>query len=253
MSLRAFAEAVIAPDGAVPGGVTDPAGRPAQRRFSVYRNNVSAAMIEALGDNFPACREIVGDRFFDAVADAYHRVHPPRSPMLFRFGDTFADFLDGFEPAAAVPYLSDAARVEWAWLGAFHAADAPVLDAAALAALPPEGLAAARLVPHPALRVVSSPWPVVSIVSRIRNGDDLADLDMGAGEDALVTRPDVAVELRALPPGAATFVRALRDEPLGTAAARGAETDGFDLAANIAGLFEAGAITQVGAEPEVSP
>ena len=243
--LSDFAEAVIAPEAAIPPGVTDAVGRVSRKRFGVYRNNVSSTMIEALGDNFPACREIVGGRFFDAVADAYHRAHPPRSPMLFRFGDTFAAFLDTFEPAASVPYLADVARVEWAWLEAFHAADATVASAEALGAIAPERLADMRLVPHPAVRTVRSSWPVVAIVSRIRNDRDLADLDMGRGEDALVTRPDVTVELRTLPPGASVFLDALRTLPLGEAASRAAEVEGFDLAANIAGLFEAGAIADV--------
>lgn len=245
MSLDAFAEAVIAPSGAAPPGVTDPAGRPSARRFAVYRNNVSSTMIEALGDNFPACREIVGERFFDAVADAYHRAQPPRSPILFRFGDTFAAFLDGFEPVASVPYLADVARLEWAWLEAFHAADGPVLRSDALADVPPDRLGEARFALHPAVRTVSSAWPVVSILSRVLGGGDLAGLDMGAAEDGLVTRPDVAVELRALPAGGATFLRALRAEPLGRAADVAARIEGFDLAANLAGLFAAGAVTKV--------
>ena len=40
------------------------------------------------------------------------REHPPTSPVLTEYGDGFADWIAGFEPAAALPYLADMARLE---------------------------------------------------------------------------------------------------------------------------------------------
>ena len=61
-------------------------------------------------------------------------------------------------------------------------------------------------------------------------------------EAAMITRPDVVVELRQLPSGAVTFIETLREATLGEAAAAASGEEGFDLAANISGLFEAGAV-----------
>jgi hypothetical protein len=60
-----------------------------------------------------------------------------------------------------------------------------------------------------------------------------------AGEDALITRPELDVELRRLPPGAAVFLTRLAGgEFLGNAAAAAFEAAlQFDLAVNLAGLF----------------
>ena len=65
---------------------------------------------------------------------------------------------------------------------------------------------------------------------------------IGDGEDALVSRPHLDVEVRALPPGGAAFLLALaKGLPLGEAAeAALADDPGFDLAVNIAGLIGAG-------------
>ena len=244
-ALGAFADALVAPPEAAegaPDGVVTPTGAPAPRRFAVYRNNRVSTLVEALAGNFPLCRVLVGERFFDAMALVYTDRHPPRSPLLFRFGDAFAAFAAGFEPARSVPYLADLARLEWAWLEAHHAADAPALPASVLAAVPVDALGALRLHLHPAVALVRSPFPVVTIAARLRADRDLAGLDMARGEDALVTRPELDVELRALPPGGFEFIEALARHPLGEAAERGATVSGFDLAANIAGLFAAGGV-----------
>jgi len=59
------------------------------------------------------------------------------------------------------------------------------------------------------------------------------------GEDALVSRPSVDVEVRRLPPGAKTFLQSLAaGDSLGVAAASAlAANTRFDLAANLAALF----------------
>ena len=243
--LGEFAAGLATPEARVPDGVVAPDGSTSARRFAVYRNNTAATLIEALGDNFPLCRALVGERFFDAMAEVHMRAHPPRSPILFRYGDTFADFAAGFAPAASVPYLADLARLEWAWLQSHHAADATPLAADALAALDPQALAAVRVVLHPALAVLRSAFPVVSIAARLRADDDLAGLDMGRGEDALLTRPALDVELRDLPPGAFEFIRTLGDARLGDAAEAGAAVEGFDLSANLAALFAVGGVAHL--------
>ena len=244
-----FAERLTAPETAVPAGVVAPDGTPSAKRFSVYRNNTASTLIEALGDNFPLCRALVGERFFNAMAAEHMRRHPPRSPILFRYGDTFADFAAAFEPARSVPYMPDLARLEWLWLQCHHAADAEPIPADALAAFEVERLGEVRVTLHPALAVLSSPFPVVSIAERLRADADLAGLDMGEGEDALLTRPAFDVELRRLPPGAFAFLAALRDRPLGPAAEAGAAVDGFDLPANIAALFAVGGVASLKPEP----
>jgi hypothetical protein len=72
------------------------------------------------------------------MARVYLVENPPRSPVIFEYGGSFADFLERFEPLAGYPYLPDVARLERAWLDAFHAADADPLQAGDLGAIPPD-------------------------------------------------------------------------------------------------------------------
>ena len=72
-------------------------------------------------------------------------------------------------------------------------------------------------------------------------------IDASTPEDALITRPGFDVIVRHLPPGGAVFAICLTEgRPLGEAAASALEASSdFDIAANIAGLIEAGAFTSI--------
>src|SRR5207237_10685968 len=138
---RAFSEALLDRDRPVPPGPVGPDGEPSPRRFGVYRNNVVASLAAALKDTFPAICRIVGEEFFGAMARSYVLQAPPASPILLDYGDSFPDFIAGFEPAATLPYLADVARIERAWNEAYHAAEAAPLDPTAFAAVPPDQVA----------------------------------------------------------------------------------------------------------------
>ena len=126
----AFAGALLDPAKAAPTALSSSEGRRQSRRFDVYRNNVTVSLVEALESAFPAVCRLVGAEFFKAAARVYVRQQPPRSPVMLFYGETFPEFLETFEPAAGVPYLGDVARLEWARLKAYHAADAAALPIA---------------------------------------------------------------------------------------------------------------------------
>jgi hypothetical protein len=247
-----FADALRDPALPAPYGVRRPAGRTGTRRFDVYRNNVAVSLTEALEDAYPAVRKLVGDDFFKAAARVFIDAEPPRSPVLLLYGRGFGDFLDGFEPAGSVPYLGDVARLEWARRAAYHAEDAPTLAIDALAPFGEDTVSTLRFTFHPAFSMIASRWPVVSLWSASTDPLTEARVDMAKGEDALVARPDLAVDTRVAPPGAAGFIAPLvAGETLGEAARAASEADaGFDLAGHLAGLFSIGAVSAV--SPSVS-
>ncbi len=244
---RDFAAALRDPERAPPAGLRRADGRPETRRFDVHRNNRMAALIETLEAAFPAVARLVGPAFFRAAAKAYIAAHPPRGPVLLLYGARFGDFLDGFEPAAGVPYLGDVARLEWAWLAAYHAADAEPVPLDRLGALPAAAQATARLTLHPSLTLLRARFPVASLRDAVLGAGDPDGVDMARGEDVAVLRPDLSVRVRVLPPGGYAFATALAaGRDLGTAAAEAADAaPDFDLAAHLAGLFDLGAVAAV--------
>ncbi len=176
----------------------EPGGLDPRRRLQVHRNNTLITLTDALGAVYPVVRRLVGDDFFAHVARGFIERAPPASGTLIDYGAGLADYLGGLDAAAGLPYLPDVARLEWAWHDSFHAADAPPLDPARLAALPRERLPGARFSLHPAARLIRSSWPVGRIW--IAHGDpdrppDSVSLDEGP-DYLLVLRPDYDVRLR---------------------------------------------------------
>lgn len=244
---RAFAPALLDPDRETPSSVSGPNGKAARKRYNVYRNNVTVSLINSLTATFPATLRITGPDFFRAMARFHVRATPPSSPLLFEYGSDFPDFVEGYEFARPVPWLADVARIERAWLDAYHAADAEPLAPQALASIPAERLSDTVLTPHPATRIVCSRFPAVTIFAANRSDGPVGRIEATEPEDALVTRPHLEVIVRRLPPGGAVFlIRLIAGEPLGAAAAEAfAKSAEFDLPANIAGILAAGAFTAI--------
>ncbi|HEX2890644.1 DNA-binding domain-containing protein [Vineibacter terrae] len=243
----AFAAALTTPARQTPGIVTGPKGKAAARRYNVYRNNVMVSLIDALAAIYPAVQRITGTEFFRAMARFHIRQTPPTSPLLFEYGRDFPAFIEGYEHAAAMPWLADTARIERAWLDAYHAADVAPLSGATLAAVPHELLATISFTPHPATRVTCSAFAAVTIFAANRDAGPVGMINAAAPEDALITRPDIEVVVRRLPPGGALFLAALlAGRPLGEAAADALQAvPSFDIGAAIACMIDAGAFTAI--------
>ncbi|WP_420345420.1 DNA-binding domain-containing protein [Pelagibius sp.] len=241
----AFSAALRDPALPAPQAVAQAGRGPLARGFDVYRNNVAVSLIEALEAAFPVVRRLVGEAFFKAVARAYVAEAPPCSPVLLLYGRSFGTFLDDFPPAARVPYLGDVARLEWARLYAYHAADAAPLEIASLSALPEGALGGLRFTLHPSLRLLRSRWPVVSIWAASSDAGTADAVDMGSGQEAAAIRPALTVETRLLPAGGHDFIADLVEgATLSAAAEQAIDRDpAFELAVHLQGLFEIGAVT----------
>lgn len=223
-------------------------GEPAaDGRLAVHRNNMKASLGAALAARFPVVLRLVGVEFFRAMAMVFVERHPPRSPVLAAYGAGFADFLDGFEPVADLPYLADVARVEWARHLAWHAADAPAISIEELTAVAPDRLDSVRFRLHPGATVVASIWPVISIWTTNTFDEEIKPIGPDrTGESALVTRPGLEVFVNALPPGTGLLFEALSAGiALGEAVAQAERAAGFDTAAALSLLFRSGAVTSL--------
>ncbi len=215
-----FAEAVLSPMLPAPASLKGAAAKRADRRFAVYRNNIAVSLIEALGERFPVVKRLVGDEFFAALARSYALREPPSSPLLIHYGETFAFFIESFEPARPLPYLSDVARLEYARGRAYHAADIEPLPREAFAALDPERIGATKVRLHPSVSLIASAYPVLSIFAANRS-EDVVPVERWEAEDVLVARPFLDVETLHLGKGVASFLAALQS---GATIAQAAET-----------------------------
>lgn len=242
-----FAAGLMEPDSALPEGLKSWNSPQPKARYDVYRNNVMVSLRRSLASRFPAAERIVGEGFFAAMADIFIREHPPRSPLLFLYGDDFPDFAAAFPPAQSVAFLADVMRLETARGRAYHAADIAPLDPARLAVVGPDDLAAVRFTLHPSATVLRSAFPLVTIWAMNAGEAPVAPISDWTSEDALVTRPHLTVEVLCLPPGGAVFLDALAaDGSLADAAeAAAAAHPDFDLTATLACALRGGAFSSI--------
>lgn len=240
-----FAASLMNPAGPTPANVVGPRGKAAGRRYDVYRNNVTVSLIDALAAIYPAVQRIVGTDFFRAMARLHLRSTPPRSPLLFEYGRDFPAFIESFAHTQDLPWLAGVARLERAWLDAYHAADLLPLTADTLAEIPADRLGDLIFTPHPATRIVQSAYPIVAIFAANRTDAHAAPVRSDAAENALVTRPGMDVMVRLLPSGSAVFLAELaKGQCLGAAASIAfTYAPCFDLPMTLAVSIEAGAFT----------
>lgn len=237
--------AILDADSYVPAGLVDEQGRPAGKRFNVYRNNVAASLTEAMQVAFPVVYKLVGDEFFKALAGVFLRQHPPSSPMMMHYGAAFPSFLQKFKPVNHLGYLPDMAKLELALRHSYHAADTPAIDPAALQSLSSEQLMAACLRLAPATRLLRSRWPVHAIW--LANTRHDAPKPQMLAEDVLITRVEFDPKPQVLLAGGGHFVEAcLHGKSFGAALgiAKAAEA-AFNLTATLGLLISGGAIVEI--------
>lgn len=213
----AFAAALLDRQLTCPEGLFSVNGADPASRFAVYRNNVQSSLINALAHSYPVVAQLVGGEFFRAMAGIYLLGNAPQSPLIKDYGDDFADFVEGFEPAASLPYLADVARLERLRTIAYHAADAQPLShqqiGAALAN--PQALVELTVEFHPSLHLLTSAFAVVSIWAAHQQDATLAGIDLNVGQHTLIVRNELDVEVFAIDPGASAFIQNLQNgQPL---------------------------------------
>jgi hypothetical protein len=162
--------------------------------MSVHRNTILLGSIEALGDNFPVVRALVGEQAFVALALDHSEVSPPGTPVLAHYGKAFPAWLAAHPIAAELPYLADVADCERLWAESLHAADEVALELTDLQEVQIELLLQEPLALHPATRFAWQKTPGIAIWLAHQNGppEELKPDWRPAG--ALFTRSAFAVE-----------------------------------------------------------
>jgi hypothetical protein len=179
-------------------------------RLEIYAGMYRARLVDVLREDFPRVLTVLGDEDFAALACRYLARCPSTRPSVRHVGERFADFVAG-EPGVPA-YLGDLARLEWARVEVFDAADAVPLTLADLQAVAPADWPALRFHPVPACRTVASAWPVHRVWAQAAEGP----VPMPAPEPTLmrVWREGRSVSHAAMAASEARAFRALeRGEP----------------------------------------
>jgi hypothetical protein len=221
--------------------------RTALRRLQVHRHHVASSIGAALAATFPTVEAVVGQDFFGLLARDFMAGTPLADPVLSRYGKPFPRFVAAQQHLHGLPYLADAARLDWALNVAFHVPWEPRLSAADLAAWPEEDLPTLSLRLPAGSSLIQSAWPLDLIWQASQPGTSVDKVDLSAGPARLLVfrrREDAAFAV--LGPGEAAFIGSLsRGDHVAVAARHAAQAaKDFDLAAAFGRMLALGLLSR---------
>ena len=246
---NAFNESLLNPDAAIPKGLACWNQTDCYERFSVYRNNVMSSLINVLAGNFPVIEQLVGQRFFRAMAKEYVMQCPPDVPMMVKYGRSFAKFIHDFPPARSIPYLEDIAKLEFAIQESRHAADVQPIQLSKLINLIEDQnkLNSTGLLLAPSTQLLNSVFPLASIwfAHQPQAEIQLNTIALDQAENVLLTRPQLDVDIHRIDLGMAKFINSLLKGLSVTQAAELASEFSFEPVAAIQRLIKQNAIVDL--------
>ena len=201
-----FSGALQSTPGTLPDIFKNSSGLSLRKRFDVYRNNLRSSLIDALRQTFPIIERLVGLDYFKAIAAIFIDNNLPRQGTLIGYGAGFPEFLESRKELDTFPYLGDVARLELAWLGAYHAADVQPLAGSDLSSLAPQNADNLMLDLSPSVHLLSPKLPIYEIWQKNSKGEDSPiDLDQNE-ENILIFRPRLDVIVVPISPDSMAFL-----------------------------------------------
>ncbi|HEV7480057.1 MAG TPA: DNA-binding domain-containing protein [Roseiarcus sp.] len=169
---------------------------------------------------------------------------PPPLPAPTR-GDGCANGVDsaGWHQAAAA--FPDVARLENAWVEAYHSEDASVATVGELGSLSLDCLPRTRIAFHPAARLLRFATPAATIWASAQASNGSFAPTERLAEDALITRPDCDVRVRVLPLGGYDFALKMQEGATLIEAFTALDDPAFDFGTHLVGLVESGAVASI--------
>jgi hypothetical protein len=140
-------------------------------QLDVYRRQFWLRHTGALLEDFPGLSGVLGQNDWERLVEEYLEATAPASWTLRDLGDRLPAFV---ESAGWLPHHSlcvDMARLEWAYVELFDAAEPELLDPERLRQVPDDAWAGARLAFSPALRLLRVSYPVAELRRRLRAGE----------------------------------------------------------------------------------
>lgn len=205
-------------------------------QLEVYREQFWLRHVHCLAEDFPVLHALVGEAKFEALVADYLAAHPPKHFQLRHLGDRLADFLGARDDAL----LANLARLEWAYIDAFDAADAPPLDPNAVAAIPEDAWTNARLRLHPSLQLLRLAYPSHEMRAawwEDRDARPIARVERAPATVAVYRRAFLLYTESMAPLAFEMLERLARGETLGAAGDSLAQSSGEDVESKVGEWF----------------
>ncbi len=204
---QAFKAHILGQGDAIVAAIVDSGRLSAEDRLSIYVHAYKARLGEALGTDYKAIKGLLGDDEFERMASLYIDAWPSRHYSLRWFGRHLAEFLeDTLDESQG--FLVELARLEWAFVMSFDAADRGTVSEAEVAAIPPQDWPGLRLSLSPSASCGSYAWNVLELWKLGRDqGEAAAPVRLQTPRSILIWRQQLRTRYRSLEPAEAAALR----------------------------------------------
>jgi hypothetical protein len=144
-------------------------------RLDIYANMYFFRILDCLKEDFPALRAVLGGDRFHNLVTGYLLAHPPSHPSVRFLGRHLASYLADHEYVRERADLSDLAKLEWAILAAFDAADGESLAPERLHQVAAEQWADARFRLTRSLQILDIGFTVDEVWAAATHGREIED------------------------------------------------------------------------------
>jgi hypothetical protein len=166
-------------------------------RLEIYNRQYWYRVLDALAEDFPALRAVVGGRAFEALSIAYLTAHPSRSFSMRNLGSKLAEWLDSNPDFAGrrQRLAVDVTRIEWAFVEAFDGADRAPLTLDQIATLD----AGSRLALQAHLRLIALDYEADDLVLALHDRQKRETSEAGQKHEGGEAAPAKLPKLRRKP------------------------------------------------------
>jgi hypothetical protein len=150
-------------------------------RLEIYNRQYWYRVLGAMAEDFPALRAVVGNSKFEALSIAYLAEHPSRSFTLRNLGSKLPAWVAAHPDHAGRRHklAVDMAKLEWAFVEAFDAAELAPLTQRQIAALQGES----PLALQPYLQLVALHYPADDLVIELHRREKRQTSEAGVAHE----------------------------------------------------------------------
>ncbi|MGO8935315.1 MAG: putative DNA-binding domain-containing protein [Terracidiphilus sp.] len=150
-------------------------------RLEIYNRQYWYRVLGALAEDFPALRAVIGGPRFEALSIAYLAEHPSRSFTLRNLGSKLPAWLAAHPEHTGRRHrlAVDMAKMEWAFVEAFDAAELAPLTQRQIAALQGDS----RLALQPYLQLIALHYPADNLVIELHRREKRQASEAGVAHE----------------------------------------------------------------------
>ena len=181
-------------------------------RLSIYANAYVGRLIEALENDYPVLKTLLGEDSFYELCQRYIAQHPSIYTSLRWFGQHMPAFLQDVQSYSEKPYLAEMAEFEWTLVNSFNAADQESIHESDVAQVPAEKWPELGFGFHPSVYTFPYQWNILPIWWAHKERQPLPKTQqLSAPETCLVWRRGLKTLFRTLENDEVLLLTAARD------------------------------------------